>query len=177
MAELYAVILAGGRGERFWPWSTPERPKQFLPLLGPQTLLQQTAERIRLLLPWERIFVSANRSHASLVASQLPALPSDHLLLEPRGRNTAPGIGLASLSLERYDPKAVMAVLPADHYIPSPSLFLDALRRGVQVLDAHPAALVTFGIRPTRPETGYGYIQRGVELAPGQGAYRVARFT
>src|SRR5574341_1027068 len=114
----FAVVLAGGRGERFWPLTTGARPKAFLRLVGDESLLQATVRRARLVLPWDRIVVVAGRAHADLVSEQLPELPKGNLLLEPVGRDTAAAVGLTSLALERRDPAAVMAVLPADHHIP-----------------------------------------------------------
>jgi len=176
IAHVFAVVLAGGRGERFWPLSTEACPKAFLRLVGRQSLLQATVDRARLLLPWTRILVAAGRAHAGLVRQQLPELPDANLLLEPFGRDTAAAIGFASLQLERLDPEAVMAVLPADHHVPDGDAFAASLRQAFAVLESGPAWVVTIGIRPTRPETGYGYLECGDPLPDLPGASRVRRF-
>ena len=176
IAHVFAVVLAGGRGERFWPLSTGAHPKAFLRLIGKQSLLQATVERVRVLLPWMRIVVVAGRAHANLVRQQLPELPDANVLPEPFGRDTAAAIGLASLYLERVDGEAVMAVLPADHHIPDGEAFAAALQRAIELLELHPTWLVTIGISPTRPETGYGYLESGETLPDLPGAFRVRRF-
>lgn len=174
--SVYAVVLAGGRGERFWPVSTDAQPKAFLRLVGNESLLQATVRRIRLLLPWTQIAVVAGETHAELVRAQLPELPEGNLLLEPQGRDTAAAIGLASLSVERLDPHAMMIVLPADHYVPDAEAFAAVLRRAVELLVLHPDWVVAVGITPTRPETGYGYLEVGESLAQPPGAFLVHRF-
>ncbi len=165
---LHVAILAGGRGERFWPLSTPEAPKQFLALAGPgaATLLQQAAARADGLAPWERRLVVAGRDHAALARAQLPELPPHNLILEPGGRDTAGAIALACAWAARRDPAALLLVMPADHAVPDAAAFREAVRTGLRVLETHPEALVTLGMAPTRPETGYGYIQVG-DPAPG----------
>ncbi len=158
---MYAVILAGGGGTRLWPLSRPERPKPFLPLLGGETLLRRTAERVRLLVGWEGIYVVADGAHAGLVREQLPEVPAGNLRGEPVGRNTAAAVALAASAFERPEDE-VMLVLPADHHVGNEELFrgaIDAARRIAEGAEATwPAPLVTLGIKPTGPETGYGYI-------------------
>jgi mannose-1-phosphate guanylyltransferase len=173
-AMMYAVILAGGSGTRFWPWSRQARPKQLLNILGGSSMLRQTVERIRPLVPWERIVVVAGERLEDGVRKDLPELPSENLLLEPVGRNTAPAIGLAAAVLRKTDPSAVMAVLPADHTIQQKERLLELLSMGEAIVEDHPR-LITLGITPTRPETGYGYIEQGEPFS--EGVYRVARFT
>lgn len=173
MATVYAVILAGGLSERFWPLSTPERPKPFLRLLDGKSFLRATVERIRPLIPLSCQLVVTGPSHAGLVREEVPELPEENLLLEPEGRNTAVALGLASLHVERNDPEAVLVALPADHAIPDETPFLKALERGVAAALAHEGTVV-FGIPPDRPETGYGYIQRGQKIEDG--LYQVVRF-
>ncbi|MBI3988104.1 MAG: mannose-1-phosphate guanylyltransferase [candidate division NC10 bacterium] len=173
MATVYAIILAGGLGERFWPLGTPERPKPFLRLLEGKSFLQATVERMRLLIPLSCQLVVTGRSHAGLVRGEVPDLPEENLLLEPEGRNTAVAIGLASLHLEQKDPEAALIALPADHAIPDEALFLKALERGIAAALAQEGTVV-FGIPPDRPETGYGYIQRGQKIE--EGLYQVHRF-
>ena len=173
----YAVILAGGSGTRLWPRSRGSKPKQFLDITGPRTMLQEAVDRILPLFPYERIWVITNRSYLPLVREQVPALPEHNLIGEIMGRGTAPAIGLAAMVLRRQDPDAVMVVLTADHLIRRREQFVRALSAAVQV--AQKGHLVTLGIEPRYPETGYGYIEQGDLLyhVDGFGAYRVVRFT
>lgn len=152
----YAVIMAGGSGERFWPQSRQSRPKQFLKLAGDQSLIRQTAERLLPIIPWERIIVVAGQDQADLVKKELPELK--HLLLEPMGKNTAPCLAFAGAYLNKKDPDALMIVLPADHYIEKTDLFLELLRMCCQEA-AQDNSFITIGIHPEYPETGYGYIK------------------
>src|SRR3990172_9920107 len=147
----FAVVLAGGRGERFWPLSTGAQPKAFLRLVGHESLLQATARRARLIVPWAQILVVAGRAHGDLVRAQLPELPEGNLLLEPFGRDTAAAVGLASLCLERRDPAAVMAVLPADHHIPNGEAFAAGVRRAVDLIELRPTWGITIRGPPPRP--------------------------
>jgi mannose-1-phosphate guanylyltransferase len=174
---LHAVILAGGRGTRFWPLSTGRRPKQLLRILGQRTMIQETADRLTPLVPSERRWVVTGTEHAVEVARQLPSLRSAQLLVEPEGRNTAPAIGLAARYIAARDPEAIMVVLPADHVIRDPAAFQRALAAGAQAAALHPV-LITLGVPPTRGETGYGYIERGARAAEfeGQVLYEVAGF-
>ncbi|MGD8316518.1 MAG: mannose-1-phosphate guanylyltransferase [Myxococcales bacterium] len=169
----YAVIMAGGQGTRFWPLSRRSQPKQFL-TLGPGglSLLRATAERVWKLLPPGRTLVVTSEEHRQQVEAQLPELQPHQILAEPVGRNTAPCIGWAAAHLRRVDPGAIMAVLPADHYIGETEAYVDALRRGLEA--ATHGDYVTIGIRPSRAETGYGYIEVGSELDPG--VFRARRF-
>ena len=169
----YAIIMAGGSGTRFWPLSRSNRPKQFLSL-GPdsRSLLRATAERVWALIPPERTFVVTSELLADQVERELPELSSPQILAEPVGRNTAPCIGWAATHVKRLDPDAVMTVLPADHYIGDTDAFLETLRQGLEA--ATHGDYVTIGIRPTRAETGYGYIEVGGELDPG--VFRARRF-
>ena len=183
---LHAVILAGGGGTRLWPLSRTTYPKQFLPLLGEHTLLQQTVLRLTETVPPQRLWIVTGKEQAPLVQAQLSTLPGlsegpAHVLTEPVGRNTAAAIGLAAVHLWRLDPEAVMVVLPADHWIERQSTFVALLQTAVGL--AEQDLLVTFGIVPHRAETGYGYIQQGKPLAaspdrrvPESVCYRVERF-
>ena len=175
--RLYAVIMAGGIGSRLWPRSRKQTPKQFLDLLGPQTMLQETVQRIEPLVPLSRLFVVVSADHARQVLEQVPDLPVENLLVEPCRRNTAPCIGLAATVLRQRDPEAVMAVLPADHYIADGAGFRRAMEAAMQV--AADDYLVTCGITPNQPHTGYGYIQRGAPLnrVGDLTAFQVRRFT
>jgi len=174
--HLYAVIMAGGIGSRLWPRSRSTSPKQFLDLLGSRTMLQETIDRIQPLVPLERVMVVLSEEHAPTVQEQVPGLPAENLLLEPGPRGTAPCIGLAAAVLLLRDPQATMAVFPADHRIADAAGFRQAIRAAAQI--AQDGYLVTLGIEPDRPHTGYGYIQRGDPLGhfEGQPAYAVRRF-
>lgn len=153
-----AVVMAGGRGTRFWPRSRNARPKQFLAIVGNETLLHQTVYRLEGQIPPERIFIVTTEDLAEATRRMLPDLPPQNVLVEPEGRNTAPCLALALVQIERRLPDAVMAVLSADHWIGDRDLFLEDL--GIAVAHAARARdLVTFGIRPAYPETGYGYIE------------------
>jgi mannose-1-phosphate guanylyltransferase len=157
---MYAVIMAGGRGTRFWPRSRKKRPKQLLNIIGEKTILEQTVDRIRPLCSWDRIYVVTEKDQAPLIRNLLPDLPGDQLLIEPLGKNTAPCIGLAARLLAERDPEAVMAILPADHYIARESDFRRILSAaGEAARDGD--CLITLGITPGFPETGYGYIEKG----------------
>jgi len=174
----HAVILAGGRGTRFWPRSRARTPKQLLSIVGKQTMLQQTAERLAPLFTASRIWVVTSDQQAPAVRRQLPHLRRGQILTEPVGRNTAAAIGLAAAHLMRQSGDALMAVLPADHYIAQAARYLRLVRAALQVA-ARGENLVVLGIPPKRPETGYGYIERA-EAASGPGAvrvYSVRRFT
>ena len=175
-SSVFAVVLAGGKGERFWPVSTQAQPKAFLRLVGSESLLQATVRRMRLLLPWTAITVVVDQKQAGLVREHLPELPAANLLLEPQGKDTAAAIGLASLHIERLDPEAIMIVLPADHYVPDSAAFVAVLRRALDLLASHPDWVVTVGIPPSRPETGYGYLEVGEPLAHPPDAFHVHRF-
>jgi mannose-1-phosphate guanylyltransferase len=174
MAALESVlILAGGRGERFWPWSRPDLPKQLLPLAGGQSLLEATLERVAGLAPPERTWILTARDLAGPV--ERAAAGRARVVAEPVGRNTAAATGLgARLALE-HGAAGPMAVLPADHLIPDREAVLATARRALEVAGRAPL-LVTLGIAPQRPETGYGYIERGEPLAALPGAFRVRTF-
>ena len=171
--KAYAIIMAGGSGTRFWPLSRSDRPKQFLSL-GPdaRSLLRATAERVWALIPPERTFVVTSELLREQVERELPELDATRVLAEPVGRNTAPCIGWAATHVRRLDPDAVMTILPADHHIGDTAAYVDTLRRGLEA--ATHGDYVTIGIRPTRAETGYGYIEVGTELDPG--VFRARRF-
>ncbi len=175
--DLYAVIMAGGVGSRLWPRSRLATPKQFLDLLGSRTMLQETVDRIEPLIPLDRVLVVAGEDHAKTVRSQVPGLPPENMITEPGPRGTAPCIGLAGVLLQQRDPTATMAVFPADHRIADATGFRKAVAAAAQI--AQDDYLVTLGITPDHPHTGYGYIQRGTSLGEVQGlpVYRVQRFT
>jgi mannose-1-phosphate guanylyltransferase len=174
---LYLVIMAGGSGTRFWPESRRSKPKQFLTLAGERSLLQQAADRCQPWIPAEKMRVVTNADHLAESMRQLPDLACDHILLEPCGRNTAPCIGLAAWQVWQHDPGAVLLVTPADHLIRPESEFLATVERAVRLIEQRPLASVLFGIQPSYPATGYGYIERGELIAGVQGeAWRVKTF-
>lgn len=156
---LCALVMAGGRGTRFWPLSTDEKPKQFLNLIGEDTMIQMTVNRIKPLIPLERIFVCTGEKYVDLVKEQLPELPERNIIVEPEGRNTAPCIALSALIIERYYKDAKMVVLPADHLIKYEGKFRKALSKAEEFVELKKEAIITLGMEPSRPETGYGYIK------------------
>ncbi|HLZ91020.1 MAG TPA: sugar phosphate nucleotidyltransferase [Candidatus Acidoferrum sp.] len=176
---VHAVILAGGRGTRFWPRSRTRMPKQLLNIVGKQTMLEQTVARLRPLIPAERIWTVTNAEQALAVKKQLPAAARKRVLTEPLGRNTAAAIALAALHVRhaaRGD--ALLAVLPADHYIANPERYRVIVRAALEVA-RRKGRMVVLGIPPTRPETGFGYIERMGEALDSKGfpVYAVRRFT
>jgi mannose-1-phosphate guanylyltransferase len=174
---MYCVIMAGGKGTRFWPRSRAAIPKQLLQVWGSKTMLQESVERISPLVPAERVIVVAGREHADAVHQQLPGIPPGNILVEPIGRNTVPCICLAALWIQKKDPDAIMAVLAADHYIGDTGKLCRCLEAATEA--AHQQnCLVTIGITPERPETGYGYIQYGAEIGQYEGmpAFQVKKF-
>lgn len=175
---LHAMIMAGGGGTRFWPRSRQARPKQFLTLAGDRSLLQQACDRLEAQVPGDQTWVITADAHRAEAERQLPQLPAGHVVGEPCGRDTAACIGLGAALIHGRDPDAVMLVTPADHVIEPVPEFARAVRAAALVADEHPRALLTFGIRPTYPSTGYGYIHRGDELTRRQGVpvYRVKAF-
>ncbi|NIM02830.1 NTP transferase domain-containing protein, partial [bacterium] len=165
-----AVIMAGGKGERFWPLSRDKFPKQLLSLTGKKSLLQETVERIKPLISTRDILVVTRRPLARAVERQLPQIPRKNIIYEPVGRNTAPCIGLAAKMIKE---DGIMVVLPADHIITPRGKFLDTLKKAVS-LARETENLITIGIKPTYPATGYGYIEAGKKV--GQQVFRVKRF-
>ncbi len=172
---MYIVILAGGSGTRFWPLSRGKNPKQLMSILGGKSMLQRTVERVLPLSP-KRVLVVTNSLQAGETARQLEQYRDNvriDIIEEPVGRNTAPAIGLAASVITRHDPGGLMVVLPADHYITDEEEFCNTVKRGIR--SAQNGYLVTIGIAPTRPETGYGYIEAEAEMR-GTGPYPVTRF-
>ena len=163
MSHLYGLILAGGRGTRFWPRSRRARAKQVLEFFGKRSLIQQTVDRLRSSIPPERIWILTNHHLRAEIVKQLPEVPKRQILAEPAQRNTAPAIGLAAHILQALDPDAVMGVFPADHVIAKPGEFTRLLRPAIK--SATEGNIVVLGIEPRWPETGYGYIEfpEGVE--------------
>jgi mannose-1-phosphate guanylyltransferase len=165
MTKVFGVVMAGGVGTRFWPRSRERSPKQALEILGKGTMIQNTTARLARKVSAQEIFVITNRVQHALLAKQLPSIREENILDEPIGRNTAPCIGLAALHIRRVSPEAVMIVLPADHIIGNDEEFLRILDVAVTTA-AESRSLLTIGIQPTHPETGYGYIQVFTEKGP-----------
>lgn len=175
MSHQYGLILAGGRGTRFWPLSRRSRAKQVLKLFGERSLIQQTVDRLRPVLPPERIWILTNHHLRDEIVKQLPEVPKRQILAEPAQRNTAPAIALAAHILQQQDPDAVMGVFPSDHVISRPSDYVKLLRAAFR--SAEEGNLVVLGIKPRWAETGYGYIEFPADAALGERkARRVVNF-
>ena len=172
----YVAIMAGGIGSRFWPMSRTALPKQFLDILGTgKTLIQETFERYSKLVPVENIYIVTSREYVSTVKQQLKTLPEENILGEPSRKNTAPCIAYVAFKLLKIDPQAIMLAAPADNHILDINAFLQTAKKAFAFVDSI-NALVTIGIKPTSPNTGYGYIQHeGPEVAPG--VHEVKTFT
>ena len=173
-SHFYPIILAGGRGTRFWPLSRKRRAKQLLALDGKETMIQQTVARLAPMTAPSRFWIITNGDLRPAILRQLPKLPPSQVIAEPAGRNTAPAIGLAAFLLLRRDPDAVLGLFPSDHVIAEPAEYRATLSRGIEIAAAG-ENIVVLGIRPTRSETGYGYIEAGA--ADRQGSLQVRRFT
>jgi mannose-1-phosphate guanylyltransferase len=154
---LYTIVMAGGRGERFWPLSTSNLPKPFIPLLGPKSLLQDTVARMQPLVPLEKILISIGKEHEEIARHQLPQVPAENFIIEPVGRDTSACLGFCAIHVEKRDPQATLLALPADHFIGNGDAYLKTIQKGIDNLES--ATAVVFGINPTRAETGYGYVQ------------------
>lgn len=176
MMKVVAVIMAGGKGERFWPRSRRNMPKQFLSLTDDgKTMIQHTVERINSLVNIEDVFVVTNKDYEELVKEQLDGIPSENILLEPMAKNTAPCVGLAAAHIRKKYEDAVMLVLPSDHLIKFNGIFINTLKEAIQVAEQE-ENMVTIGITPNYPETGYGYINFGEAKEDNNNVYQVERF-
>lgn len=175
MAQNYVVIMAGGIGSRFWPYSRANKPKQFLDVLGTgRSLIQMTYDRFLNICPSENIYVITNKSYKGLVSEQLPDLSDDQILLEPIGRNTSAAVAYPAYKIKQRDPEGVMIVAPSDHIVFKEKIFKDNINTAVKAAKGS-NKLITLGIVPTRPETGYGYIQ--YHSSPLKKVKRVKTFT
>lgn len=174
---LFAVVMAGGSGTRFWPASRQARPKQFLPITGGRAMIAETCARLAGLVPWERVLVVTAESQAALVRAALPDLPAENVLAEPAARNTAPCVAFAAEEVFRRAPEAVQIVLPSDHVIRPLEAFQRTLLAAAEEA-ADEGSLVIFGVRPDHPATGYGYVEAGVVVGTRGGipVHAVQRF-
>lgn len=162
--DTYFVIMAGGKGERFWPLSTELVPKPFVSVTGEGTLIELTVDRARRIVPLEHIFVVLGKEHLPVARKCLPRLPRENFIIEPAGRDTAPCVGLSAMMLHRRNPDAVMVILPSDHYVPDDAAFSRSIEETVKAA-RRGNHLVTIGVVPGRPETGYGYIKTGNKVS------------
>ncbi len=177
MSSNYCVIMAGGIGSRFWPMSRQHHPKQFIDILGTgETLLQATYRRVSSIFPPENVMVVTNEDYASLVAEQLPAIPKNNILAEPQRKNTAPCIAYAAYKIRKRDPNATMLITPADHLVTKEEELVRVLNLGINYAKEN-EVLLTMGIKPTRPDTGYGYIQFNPKLNGNEEVKKVKTFT
>lgn len=161
---LCALIMAGGKGERFWPLSTEEKPKQFLNLLSSDSMLQMTVKRLLKLIPLDRIFIVTDKRYYNLVLEQLPDLPSRNVIAEPVGKNTAACIALSAFIIDKYFEDSTLLVVPSDHLVKDEERYLEVVKSGLQYVEGRKESIITLGIKPDRPETGYGYIKHGTNL-------------
>jgi mannose-1-phosphate guanylyltransferase len=177
-SKIFTVIMAGGAGTRFWPKSRLKNPKQFLKLLGKASLLSDTVRRALMLVQPQRCFVLTHKQYSGQVQEIIPEVPVSNIILEPANRDTAACVGLAAITLSKVDPEGIMVVLPSDHYIGHEKAFIKTLEIAVNYAQ-HNDYLMTLGIKPFAPKTGYGYIECGEPLAEGNGypVYYVKSFT
>jgi len=177
MSNYYAAILAGGVGTRLWPLSRQARPKQALQLIGDRTMFQHAIERLAPLFPRDHVVIVTGRKHAEILQPQTPDLPDENFILEPMGRDSGPAVGLGAIHLHRRDPEAVMAMLTADHFIAYVERFRAVLAAAEKV--AQTGRIVTLGIKPDFPSTGYGYVRQGESLGQFDGfeVFHAEQFT
>ncbi|HOJ42692.1 MAG TPA: sugar phosphate nucleotidyltransferase [Syntrophorhabdaceae bacterium] len=177
LIDTYVVIMAGGKGERFWPISTDDAPKPFVPILDDKSLIQLTVERINKFLPFEKIYVVLGKRHLDVAIRQLNSLPEENFIVEPEGRDTAACIGFSAIQLLSKVKEGVMITLPADHYVVDAERFNETLINSVRFAKKG-NYLITIGIKPLRPETGYGYIKAHeiFDTYNGINCYRVEKF-
>jgi len=166
---LHVVIMAGGKGERLWPLSKRDMPKQLISFDGKKSLLRRTFDRTLQFVQEDHIYVVTNKDIADKVGDHLPGMPKENILVEPVGRNTAPCIGYAAMVISAKDPDATMAVFPSDHIVSDPANFVEAVGFGTKALERYPELLITIGMIPDHPETGYGYIAPGGVIIKNQG--------
>ncbi|MBT4033742.1 MAG: NTP transferase domain-containing protein [Candidatus Marinimicrobia bacterium] len=173
--SFFAVIMAGGVGKRFWPQSRRATPKQLLPIAGDESMLRMTVDRLKNFTTADQILIITNSDQEKVIRQECPELPEENILIEPEGKNTAPAIGLAAIIIQDRDPDAVMGVFPADHYIQDVKSFSEYMQQGIKIANEM-RGLVTFGVVPTRPATGYGYIQFHDRTNPDEPIFAVKAF-
>ena len=167
MSKNYCLIMAGGAGTRFWPRSRVNKPKQYLNIFGDQSLIQETVKRFSKFVPEENIYVVSARGQKDILEQQSQNLPRENLIFEPSGKNTLPAIGLAALFIAEKDPEGILVVSPSDHLIQNDELFRQTIDSAILIADKS-AGIVTIGITPIFPSTGYGYVQTSGEIKLGQ---------
>ncbi len=173
---IYSLILAGGKGTRLYPLSREKNPKQFLKVINDKSFLRATIDRIKPIVPKENIYVVTNEDYLEKIYEELPELKEENIFAEPCNKETATCIGLSAVKLLKQDKDAVMVVLPSDHYIENEGIFRDTIKQAIEIAEKR-RGLVTIGVNPTRPETGYGYIEMGERIASDMLTYKVERFT
>lgn len=172
----HLVIMAGGIGSRFWPFSTPQCPKQFLDITGcGRTMIQQTFERYDGIIDIEHVWVVTSKNYKDLVIDQLKGINPQHVLLEPCMRNTAPCIAYVSWKIQKEDPEALMVVAPSDHLVLKKNEFKSYINKGFKFIESR-EGIITMGMKPNEPNTGYGYIEQGEEVFEGEGIYKLKSF-
>ena len=172
----HLVIMAGGIGSRFWPFSTPQCPKQFLDITGcGRTMIQQTFERYDGIIDIEHVWVVTSKNYKDLVIDQLKGINPQHVLLEPCMRNTAPCIAYISWKIQKEDPEALMVVAPSDHLVLKKNEFKSYINKGFKFIESR-EGIITMGMKPNEPNTGYGYIEQGEEVFEGEGIYKLKSF-
>lgn len=173
---LYALILAGGKGVRLYPLSREKNPKQFLKVVNDKSFLRSTVDRIKPIVPSENIFVVTNKEYLPKICEEIPEINKKNIFAEPSNKETATCIALSAVKLLKRDKDAVMIVLPSDHYIEGEKTFRDTINSAVEIAERR-RGLVTIGVEPSRPETGYGYIEMGERIIGEMASFKVERFT
>lgn len=173
---IYGLVLAGGKGSRLYPLSRAAEPKQFLKLINDKSFLVNTVERIKPIIEKQNIYVVTNRDYKDKIKEELLEIDENNIFIEPANKETATCIGLSAIKLLKQDANAVMVVLPSDHYIQGEKNYVDTLSQAIELANKR-RCIVTLGIEPSRPETGYGYIEMGERTTGNIATYRVARFT